>query len=129
MLNKFIPPQIFEEEVLKDISKYICSYSYGEGLITFTFSTQLIKIKKGQFQTTSNLIKNKVNNYPFSFRIYDRFYKCKCTREPNYIISGELKLVNGDIKKYLAITTQDKITKDLLLTLIRKEIEEEENNA
>jgi len=129
MLNKFVPPQIFEEEVLKDISKYICSYSYGDGLITFAFSTNQIKNKKGKNQTTSNSIKNKPNNYPFSFRIYDRFYKCRCMRDPNYIISGELKLVNGDIKKHLAITTQDKITKNLLLTLIRKEIEEEENNA
>lgn len=129
MLNKFIPPQIFEEKVLKNISKYTCSYSYGDGLITFAFSTNQIKNKKGNSQTTFNFIKNKANNYPFSFRIYDRFYKCRCVREPNYIISGELKLVNGDIKKHLAITTQNKITEDLLLTLIQKEIEEEENNA
>lgn len=33
MLNKFIPPQIFEEKVLENISKYTCSYSYGDGLI------------------------------------------------------------------------------------------------
>ena len=98
-------------------------------VITFAFSTNQIKNKKGNSQTTFNFIKNKANNYPFSFRIYDRFYKCKCAREPNYIISGELKLVNGDIKKHLAITTQNKITEDLLLTLIQKEIEEEENNA
>lgn len=118
MLKTFYISQIFSEELIEHISNYNCSYTNGRGLITFIFSPN--KNLKKSTSPKNQLIKNNVKDYEFSFQIYDRYYNCECTKEPNYIISGELKLVNGQDFKHIVVTFQNKITKELLFKFIEK---------